>query len=319
VLAGIRQRFPGASVSYVEGTGLVGPAATPGQDARAALDAARAADLVVLVLGLSANIEGEEMQVDAAGFAGGDRTSIDLPAPQQQLLERIHALGKPTVLVLMNGSALAVNWADTHVAAILEAWYPGEEGGTALAEAIAGDFSPAGRLPVTFYRSVAQLPAFDDYSMRDRTYRYFTGEALYPFGYGLSYTTFKYRNVHADRSEISPSQSVTISAEVTNTGALAGDEVVELYLSRPGVAGAPLRALRGLSRIHLEPGQTQTVQFVLHDRDLDVVDADGRHGIAAGKVEVWIGGGQPVARAGLTAAAGVRTRFSITSSATLPD
>ena len=319
VLAGIRQRFPDARVSYVEGSGLIGPAATPGQDARQALDAARAADLVVLVLGLSANIEGEEMKVDAAGFAGGDRTSIDLPAPQQQLLERIRALGKPTVLVLMNGSALAVNWADAHVAAILEAWYPGEEGGTALAEAIAGDFSPAGRLPVTFYRSVAQLPAFDDYSMRGRTYRYFAGEALYPFGYGLSYTTFRYHNARADRREISATQPVTLSAEVTNAGALAGDEVVQLYLSRPGVAGAPLRALHGLSRIHLEPGQTQTVQFVLRDRDLDVVDARGRHGIIAGKVEVWIGGGQPVARTGVAAAAGSRTRFSITSSATLPD
>jgi beta-glucosidase len=319
VLAGIRQRFPGANVSYVEGTGLVGPAATPGQDDRKALDAARAADLVVVVLGLSANVEGEEMKVEAAGFAGGDRTSIDLPAPQQQLLERIHALGKPTVLVLMNGSALAINWADTHVAAILDAWYPGEEGGTALAEAIAGDFSPAGRLPVTFYRSVAQLPAFEDYSMRGRTYRYFGGEALYPFGYGLSYTTFSYRNGHADRGEISASQSVTVSADVTNAGAVAGDEVVQLYLSRPGVAGEPLRALRGFSRIHLERGQTQTVQFVLRDRDLDVVDAEGRHRIVAGKVEVWIGGGQPVARAGLTRAAGAQTHFTITNSATLPD
>jgi beta-glucosidase len=155
--------------------------------------------------------------------------------------------------------------------------------------------------------------------MRGRTYRYFGGEALYPFGYGLSYTTFSYRNAHADRSEISASQSVTISADVTNAGALAGDEVVQLYLSRPGVAGAPLRALRGFNRIHLERGQTQTVQFVLRDRDLDVVDADGRHRIVAGKVEVWIGGGQPVARAGLARAAGAQTRFTITSAATLPD
>jgi beta-glucosidase len=319
VLAEIRERFPAASVSYVEGTGLVGPATTPGQDARKALDAARAADLVVLVMGLSANVEGEEMKIDAEGFAGGDRTSIDLPAPQQQLLERIQTLGRPTVLVLMNGSALAINWADAHVAAIVDAWYPGEEGGTALAQAIAGDFSPAGRLPVTFYRSVDQLPPFDDYSMNGRTYRYFNGEALYPFGYGLSYTKFSYRNARADRSEISASQSVTISAQVTNAGALAGDEVVQLYLSRPGVAGAPLRALRGFSRVHLERGQTQTVQFELRGRDLDVVGADGVHRIVAGNVEVWIGGGQPVARADLAAAAGAHTHFTITSSATLPD
>jgi beta-glucosidase len=319
VLAGIRARFPDASVSYVEGTGLVGPAATSGQDAQKALDAARAADLVVLVMGLSANVEGEEMEINAAGFAGGDRTSIDLPAPQQQLLERIEALGRPTVLVLMNGSALGVNWADAHVAAIIDAWYPGEEGGTALAQAIAGDFSPAGRLPVTFYRSVDQLPPFDDYSMSGRTYRYFKGQALYPFGYGLSYTKFSYRNAHADRSEISASGSVTISAQVTNAGALAGDEVVQLYLSRPGIPGAPLRALRGFSRVHLERGQTQTVQFVLHDRDLDVVGPDGTHRIDAGKVDVWIGGGQPVARAGLPPTAGAHTHFTITSSATLPD
>ena len=246
-------------------------------------------------------------------------TTIDLPAPQQQLLEHIEALGKPTIVVLMSGSALAINWADAHAAAILEAWYPGEEGGTALAQAIAGDYSPAGRLPVTFYRSVGQLPAFDDYSMTGRTYRYFDGEALYPFGYGLSYTTFKYRNVHVDRSEISASEPVKISADVTNAGALAGDEVVQLYLSRPGVAGAPRRALRGFSRIHLERGQTQSVQFVLRDRDLDLVDADGRHRVVAGPVEVWIGGGQPVARAGLAPPAGAHTRFTITSSATLPD
>jgi beta-glucosidase len=319
VLAGIRQRFPRAKIRYVEGTGLIGPASAPSQDARQALDAARAADLVILVLGLSANVEGEEMKVDAAGFAGGDRTSIDLPAPQQQLLEHIQALGKPTVLVLMNGSALAINWADTHVGAIIDAWYPGEEGGTALAEALAGDFSPAGRLPVTFYRSADQLPAFDDYSMIGRTYRYFDGEALYPFGYGLSYTTFRYANARADSSEISATQPVTISAEVTNAGAVASDEVVQLYLSRPDVAGAPRRALRGFSRIHLERGQTQTVQFVLRDRDLDVVDADGRHRIVAGNVEIWVGGGQPVARADLAAAAGAQTHFTITSSATLPD
>ena len=164
------------------------------------------------------------MKVDAPGFAGGDRTSIDLPAPQQQLLEHIQALGKPTVLVLMNGSALAINWADTHVAAIIDAWYPGEEGGTALAEALAGDFSPAGRLPVTFYRSADQLPAFDDYSMTGRTYRYFDGEALYPFGYGLSYTTFRYANARVDSSEISATQSVTALATAACRNTRAGSD-----------------------------------------------------------------------------------------------
>ena len=162
----------------------------PSEDEEKALAAARNSDLVVMVMGLSARIEGEEMNVQAEGFAGGDRTSINLPVPQQKLLEHVHAIGKPTVLVLINGSALAVTWADEKLPAILEAWYPGEEGGTAIAEALAGDFSPAGRLPVTFYKSVDELPAFEDYSMAKRTYRYFDGEPLYPFGFGLSYTTF---------------------------------------------------------------------------------------------------------------------------------
>src|SRR6202022_723921 len=164
--------------------------------------AARAADLVVMVVGLSPRIEGEEMKVNAEGFAGGDRTLIDLPGPQEQLLERVYAAGKPTVLVLTNGSALAVNWADRNLPAIVEAWYPGEEGGTAVAEALAGDFSPAGRLPVTFYKSIDTLPPFGDFSMAKRTYRYFDGEPLYPFGYGLSYTLFAYKNPRVDHSEV---------------------------------------------------------------------------------------------------------------------
>ena len=160
----------------------------PEHETQRAIDAASQADVVVAVMGLTARLEGEEMKVDAEGFAGGDRTKIDLPAPQQQLLEKIHATGKPIILVLMNGSALAISWADEKLPAIFEAWYPGEEGGTAVAEAIAGDFSPAGRLPITFYKGVDQLPAFEDYSMANRTYRYFTGEPLYPLGYGLNYT-----------------------------------------------------------------------------------------------------------------------------------
>ena len=164
----------------------------PGREEKAAVRAAREANLVIMVLGLSSRIEGEEMKVKADGFSGGDRTAIDLPAPQEQLLESVSAIGKPVVLVLMNGSALAVNWANQHVPAILEAWYPGEAGGTAVAEALAGDFSPAGRLPVTFYKDLEQLPPFEDYSMAKRTYRYFSGDSLYPFGYGLSYTQFEY-------------------------------------------------------------------------------------------------------------------------------
>jgi len=291
----------------------------PGWQGPDALDAARSADVVIMVLGLSAKIEGEEMDVHAEGFAGGDRTSLDLPAPQEQLLESIYALGKPTVLVLMSGSAVAVNWADKNLPAIMQAWYPGEEGGTAVAEALAGDFSPAGRLPVTFYKSIDQLPAFEDYSMAGRTYRYFSGEPLYPFGYGLSYTSFEYSNARVDKAKVAADGTVTISVEVANTGAMAGDEVVQLYLAHHGVAGAPLRALQGFKRVHLERGQRKTVSFPLRGRELSIVDESGKHRIARGAVEVWVGGGQDGVRSGLPKTAGVRTRFTITSGATLPD
>ena len=290
----------------------------PGANGSDALEAARKADLVIVVLGLSPAIEGEEMDVDLPGFAGGDRTSIDLPAIQQKLLRRIYALHKPMVLVLLNGSALAVNWADRTVPAILEAWYPGEDGGTAVAEALAGDFSPGGRLPVTFYKSLAQVPPFDDYSMATRTYRYFKGTPLYPFGYGLSYTTFTYSNPRVDEARVSANGTVAVSVEVTNSGAVAGDEVVQLYLTHPGIAGAPLRALEGFKRVHLDPGQKTTVSFTLANRQLSVVDTAGQRVIVPGMVEVWIGGGQPVSRSGLAKPTGAATRFTLTGSATLP-
>ncbi|MGC1482583.1 MAG: glycoside hydrolase family 3 C-terminal domain-containing protein, partial [Candidatus Acidiferrum sp.] len=291
----------------------------PDSESRQAIDAARSADLVVVVMGLSARIEGEEMRVNAEGFAGGDRTRIELPAPQEQLLERVYAAGKPTVLVLMNGSALAVNWADANLPAILEAWYPGGQGGTAVAEALAGDFSPAGRLPVTFYKSVDQLPPFDDYSMAHRTYRYFDGQPLYPFGFGLSYTSFAYNQPRVDHANVSAKDAITISVDVKNTGSMAGDEVVQLYISHPGVAGAPLRALQGFQRLHFEPGEKKTVKFVLRGRDLSIVDESGKHRIVPGNVEAWIGGGQPIATSSLAKPAGAATHFAITSEATLPD
>jgi len=321
VLDGIRQRFPRSQVTYVEGAGLIGPPtpASPARSAAAAITAAKRADLIVFVGGLSPRIEGEEMKVQAAGFSGGDRTSLDLPAPQQQLLRQLQALGKPVVLVLMNGSAVAVNWADRHIPAIIEAWYPGEEGGAAVAALLAGDFSPAGRLPVTFYESVDQLPAFDDYSMSNRTYRYFRGEVLYPFGFGLSYTSFKYSNAHVSKPSVSSNEPVTVSVDVTNTGARAGDEVVELYLTHHGVAGAPQRALKGFERIHLAQGERRRVAFTLHPDDLAIVTESGKRRIVPGVIDVWAGGGQPVGRPGLTAAAGVATRFAVSGSKLLPD
>jgi len=321
VLAGIRHRFPQAQVTYVEGTGLIGAAtsASPASSPELAVEAARGADLVVFVGGLSPRIEGEEMKIEAEGFSGGDRTLIDLPAPQRQLLQRVQATGKPLVLVLLNGSALAVNWADSHVPAIIEAWYPGQAGGTAVAALLAGDFSPAGRLPVTFYKSVDQLPPFSDYSMANRTYRYFKGEPLYPFGYGLSYTRFTYRNPRVSATSVAPDGEVKLSVDVTNSGERGGDEVVQLYLTHPGVPGAPIRSLGGFQRIHLARGATKSVEFNLRGRSLGIVDPEGRHRIVPGDVEAWIGGGQPADRPGLERAPGVQMKFSITGGMMLPD
>jgi beta-glucosidase len=291
----------------------------PGREEQEAVDAAKSADLVVIVLGLSARIEGEEMKVKADGFSGGDRTKLDLPAPQEALLEAVQATGKPVVLVLTNGSAVAANWADEHVPVILEAWYPGESGGKAVAEALAGDFSPAGRLPVTFYKSVEQLPAFENYSMAGRTYRYFDGEALYPFGYGLGYSDFKYSNARVDHASFSGDGAETLSVDVTNAGAMASDEVVELYLSHEGVAGAPLRELKGFRRVHLARGEKKTVSFALSDRDVSVVDAEGVRRLLVGDVNVWIGGGPQNVRAGLKKPAGASASFKVSSAKVLSE
>ncbi|HEY1264584.1 MAG TPA: glycoside hydrolase family 3 C-terminal domain-containing protein [Terriglobales bacterium] len=291
----------------------------PGVEEQAAVSAAKSSDLVIMVAGLSARIEGEEMKVEAEGFSGGDRTRIDLPRPQEDLLKRLHATGKPVVLVLSNGSAVAVNWADENLPAILEAWYPGGEGGTAVAEALAGDFSPGGRLPVTFYKSADQLPPFEDYSMAKRTYRYFDGQPLYAFGFGLSYTNFSYSNIHVDNPAVAADGSVTITVDITNSGAVAGDEVAQLYLTHAGVAGAPIRSLEGFQRVHLARNEKKTLSFMVRDRGLSVVDEAGKRRIIPGKVSVWVGGGQPVAPPGTTKSAGVETEFTISGEATLPD
>ena len=276
------------------------------------------ADVIVAVLGLSGDLEGEEMSVDAEGFRGGDRTTLDLPRAQQQLLESLVASGKPVVLVLMNGSALAVNWADAHVPAILEAWYPGQEGGTAVAEALAGDFSPGGRLPLTFYKSADQLPPFEEYDMKGRTYRYFTGEPLYPFGYGLSYTSFAYDNLSFDKKSVSANDDLTVSADVKNIGNVAGDEVVQVYLSHAGVDGAPVRALAGFRRVHIDPRATQHVKITIPNRQLSVVGADGVRKIMRGELQVWMGSGQPVSREGMPKTAGTSGSIQFTGEATLP-
>jgi len=256
-----------------------------------AADAARQADVVVLCLGLTARLEGEEMRVAIEGFSGGDRTRLDLPAPQQHLLERIVALGKPTVLVLMSGSAVAVSWAQEHVPAILEAWYPGQAGGTAIAQVLFGAYNPGGRLPVTFYRDVADLPPFEDYRMAGRTYRFFEGVPLYPFGYGLSYTTFRYDRLRVSRDTLRGDDSLTVAVDVTNTGARGGDEVVQLYVRYPHSAvPRPRRDLRGFRRVTLGPGESRTITFPLTASAFRYWDADAhRWAVENGPVVVEIG------------------------------
>ncbi|HKF50455.1 MAG TPA: glycoside hydrolase family 3 C-terminal domain-containing protein [Terracidiphilus sp.] len=258
-----------------------------------AIAAAKNADVVIAVVGITSQLEGEEMPVSEPGFLGGDRTSIDLPQPEEDLVEAMAATGKPLAVVLMNGSALAVNWINEHANAVLEAWYPGEEGGAAVAETLSGKNNPAGRLPVTFYKGVDQLPNFEDYGMANRTYRYFSGKPLYPFGYGLSYTKFSYSDLSVPEQAIAAGQTVGADVTVTNTGKLAGDEVVQLYLKFPSVKGAPRIALRGFERIHLDAGASQKVHFDLRPRDLGMVTEDGNPIIAQGEYTISIGGGQP--------------------------
>jgi len=229
-----------------------------------ALDAARGADVVVFVGGLTGDVEGEEMKVDYPGFAGGDRTDIRLPATQQKLLEAVHATGKPVVLVLTTGSALAVDWAKEHLPGVLVAWYPGQRGGNAVADVLFGAANPSGRLPVTFYKAGEKMPAFDDYTMDGRTYRYFGGEPLYPFGHGLSYTRFDYSGMKLDRGTTTAGEPVKATVTVRNTGERAGDEVVQLYVRAPHAGdGRALKDLRGFQRVHLQPGEAREVAFVL--------------------------------------------------------
>ena len=259
----------------------------------AAVAAAKEAEVTIAVVGITSDLEGEEMDVNVPGFHGGDRISIDLPAEEESLLKAVSATGTPLVVVLMNGSPLAVNWAQQNAEAILEAWYPGEEGGTAIAETLAGTNNPAGRLPVTFYKSVDQLPPFEDYSMKGRTYRYFEGQPLYPFGYGMSYSQFIYGNLKLSSSTVAAGTRLGVDAEVRNMSQRAADEVAQLYLTFPKVAGAPARALRGFARVHVAAGAGQALHFDLNVRDLSMVNEAGDRVVAPGEYQITVGGGQP--------------------------
>ncbi len=304
-------------LEYLHGNGSAGIDLT--WDAPAAIlrdeavQAAKQSDVIIAFVGLSPSLEGEEMPVKLNGFSGGDRTAIDLPAVQEDLLKAVAATGKPLVVVLQNGSALAVNWAQEHANAILEAWYPGEEGGTAIAETLAGDNNPAGRLPLTFYSSLSQMPSFDDYSMKGRTYRYFFDKPLYPFGFGLSYTNFTYSSIKLPSSSIKAGDPVTIEGDVKNTGSAAGDEVVELYLTQPKASDTPIRLLAGFTRVHLGPGQSIHVDLTIDPRSIAQVDSKGTRVILPGDYIVSLGGAQP------GGAASVQTgKFAITGRAELP-
>ncbi len=275
---------------------------------------AKKSDLVVAVVGITSDLEGEEMKVQIEGFEGGDRTSLDLPREEEALLEALHTTGKPLIVVLMNGSALSVNWANEHANAILEAWYAGEEGGTAIAQTLAGVNNPAGRLPVTFYKSVADLPRFDDYSMANRTYRYFTGTPLYPFGFGLSYAKFEYSNFRLSANTVQAGYPLTLDVDVKNKSARDGDEVAEVYLNFPKLPGAPIRALRGFTRVHIGAGATEHIRLTLEPRDLSHVNEAGDRIISPGSYRLSIGGGQPG-----TGAPFAEADFTINGQLQLPD
>jgi beta-glucosidase len=273
---------------------------------------AKEAGVVVVFVGLSPQLEGEEMPIKIPGFSGGDRTSLDLPAPQQKLLEAVAATGKPVIVVLQSGSAVALNWANEHAAAVLEAWYPGVDGGTAIARTLAGLNNPAGRLPVTFYASLDGLPEFTDYTLKGRTYRYFTGKPLWGFGYGLSYSKFTYGPVKLSASTLKAGDPVTASVVVTNTGTMSGDEVVEGYLKTPQ-EGGPIHSLVGFDRVTIGPGASKEVTLKIEPRSLSSVDDKGNRSILAGKYTLTLGGAQPE-----ETKAKSQAEFTVTGTASLP-
>jgi beta-glucosidase len=273
---------------------------------------AKEASVVVAFVGLSPQLEGEEMPIKIPGFSGGDRTSLDLPEPQENLLKAMAATGKPLVVVLQSGSAVALNWSNEHAAAVLEAWYPGVEGGDAIARTLAGLNNPAGRLPVTFYKSVEGLPAFTDYSFKDRTYRYFTGKPLWGFGYGLSYSKFTYGPVKLSASTLKAGDPVTATVTVTNQGTMSGDEVVEAYLKTPQ-EGGPIHSLVAFDRVTIGPGASKEVTLKIDPRSLSSVDDQGNRSILAGKYTLTLGGAQPEETQAKSEAG-----FTVTGTAPLP-
>jgi beta-glucosidase len=243
------------------------------------------------------------MRITQPGFKGGDRTTIALPTVQTDFLKALKTTGKPVVFVMMTGSAIAIPWEATNIPAIVDAWYGGQAAGNAVADVLFGDYDPSGRLPVTFYKGDSDLPSFEDYSMANRTYRYFKGDALYPFGFGLSYTTFKYSDLKLSKTEVDENGSVKVELTVTNTGKVKGDEVMQLYLSHEDISYAPLYALKGFQRITLAPGESHKVSFMLTPELLRLVDETGKQSFIPGKMKVIVGGSSPAKNIGTLGAA----------------
>jgi len=295
VLQGIRDKLGnGVDVFYSRATNFVD---TTQHDFTTVVDSVRDADILIYVGGISPRLEGEEMRVSQRGFSGGDRTTIALPSVQTDFLKALKATGKPVVLVMMTGSAIAIPWEAENIPAIINAWYGGQAAGSAVADVLFGDYNPSGRLPVTFYRNDDDLPAFEDYSMANRTYRYFKGEALYPFGFGLSYTNFKYSNLKLSKGSVRNNESLQAEVTVTNTGKYKGDEVVQLYVSHGGVDFAPLSALKNFKRITVAPGASQKVTFTITPDLLTLVNTNGAAVFIPGKTKIIISGCSPVRQA----------------------
>jgi len=262
--------------------------------AQEALSVAKDADAIVLCMGISPLLEGEEMKVKVDGFSGGDRVNTKLPKTQKELIKKIQALGKPTILVLLNGSALSINWENQNVPAIIESWYPGQAGGTAIADVIFGDYNPAGRLPVTFYKDINDIPAFNDYNMKGKTYRYFKGTPLYEFGYGLSYTTFKYNNFKTPESITADADQFTVEVDVENTGGIQGEEVIQLYIENPNADEFnPHKTLIAFDRLSFGPNEKKTLTFKIDKEQLSTINPEGEKVIEPGQFLISVGGSQP--------------------------
>ena len=289
-LEGIQKAFTTTNVMYAKGCNVIDtPNYNPQKEFDEALAIAGKAEVIIFVGGISPRLEGEDLKVKVPGFLGGDKTDLNLPEVQTKLLKELKKLGKPIIIVLLNGSALAINWEQENLDAIIETWYGGEKGGSALADVLTGAYNPAGRLPVTFYTSITDIPAFDDYSMAGKTYRYITKPVLYPFGFGLSYTSFAYSNLKLSATQLTKKAPLKINLTVKNTGNYNGDEVVQLYIKHLGT-GMPLKELKGFKRIYLKKGEQQNISFSLKATDIQHYDAkiDDLAAIS-GKVQLMIG------------------------------